>query len=177
MAEVPPGAAAPLVAAMAEESALVRLRHERGCRSFAVCLGDEVAAYGWVSRAPEWIGEIRLELRPAPDEAYVWNCVTLPAHRRSGMFGALLVDVSRRMRSENVTRLWIAEAGGGAVPALPPAGFAPVLELHESRAGHFRRLGPAASKVASSAAVTAALRALSLDGRPSFGRLPPARRH
>jgi len=110
---------------MGPEGDLVAARLGRGCRAFGVCLGDEVAAYGWVSSAPEWIGEIRLLLRPAQGEAYLWNCVTLVPHRRRGYFQALIGQVAAHLQAEGLRRVWIAEGGGPAVPALPAAGYRP----------------------------------------------------
>ncbi|MDQ6741776.1 MAG: GNAT family N-acetyltransferase, partial [Candidatus Dormibacteraeota bacterium] len=84
--EAGPGTVAEVVAVMGAEGDLVLARLARGCRCLAVRSGGEVAGYGWLSTGPEWIGELGLEIRPAPGEIYVWNCVTLPAHRRRGLF-------------------------------------------------------------------------------------------
>jgi len=129
---VTPAAAAGLVAAMAGEGELVALRMARGCRCFAAVEGEEVSAYGWLSSGAEWIGEIRLEVKPEAGEVSVWNCLTLPSHRRRGMFRAVLVRISSALKEEGVGRLWIASGGGGAEKALPDAGFRPVLQLGES---------------------------------------------
>ena len=127
--EVEPGSADGLAAAMGDEGDLVELRLERGCRCFASLAEGEVVAYGWVSTGTEWIGELGLEIRPPADEAYVWNCVTLPAHRLRGYFAALLRHVTRTAREEGVRRLWIGSVDGGAERALVGAGFRPVLRF------------------------------------------------
>ncbi len=126
-----PDAAGGLIAAMASDGVLAGHRFVRGCRAFAALSGGEVAAYGWVSSSAEWIGEIRVELTPEVGEAYVWNCLTLPAHRRRGMFRAVLVRISSILREEGVARLWIASGGGGAERALPDAGYRQALQLTE----------------------------------------------
>jgi hypothetical protein len=131
--EVLPDAAAGLVAAMAGEGDLAGHRFARGCRVFAASIGGEVAAYGWLSSRTEWIGEIRLELTPEAGAAYVWNCLTLPAYRRRGMFRAVVVRISSVLREEGVARLWIASGGGGAEKALPDAGYRQVLKLAEAQ--------------------------------------------
>src|SRR5260370_1757099 len=74
----------------------------------------------------EWIGEVDLEIRPGEGEAYIWNCVTLPAHRRQGVFGAMVAGIAPGARTEALSRFWL---GGVALPAekgLPRARFAPV---------------------------------------------------
>jgi GNAT superfamily N-acetyltransferase len=161
---------------MGLEGDLVSHRLERGCRAFAVCVDDRPAAYCWVSTGPEWIGEIRLQLRPAGGEAYLWNCFTLDPHRRRGMFQALLVQVAARLKAEGTRRLWIAEAGGPAVPALPAAGYRPVVVIRERRWGPVRRLLVTPAREAGPEAVVAARRALSVGASP-LRPVPPARRH
>jgi hypothetical protein len=176
-------AAAGLVAAMASEGELAGLRMARGCRCFAAIEGDSVTAYGWLSISAEWIGEIRLEITPAAGEAYVWNCLTLPAHRRQGMFRAVLVRISSVLKAEGVTRLWIASGGTGAERALPAAGFRPVVLLGESPLGRapLRLLRVTAIPGADRALVSAARRVLARGGRPlppsTLARRPGNRRH
>jgi hypothetical protein len=92
------------------------------------------------------------------------------------MFQALLAQVAARLQAEGLRRLWIAEAGGPAVPALPAAGYRPVVELREERWGPWRRLRVAPAREADPAAVVAARRALA-SGAPRLGLLPPRRRH
>jgi GNAT superfamily N-acetyltransferase len=126
--EVARNSADALAAAMGDEGDLVRLRLERGCRCFALLEG-QVVGYGWVSTEAEWIGELELEIRPPAGEAYVWNCVTLPAHRFRGCFRALLRHITATARAEGVPRLWIGSVDGGAESAVLGAGFRPVLRF------------------------------------------------
>ena len=114
---------------MAPDGDLVATRLARGCRCFAAWSGGEIAGYGWVSTGPEWIGEIELELAPGPREAYVWNCVTLPAHRRRGVFSGLLIGITAWGRGAGLSRLWIGSVAIPAEKAVRPAGFSPVLEF------------------------------------------------
>jgi hypothetical protein len=178
-----PGAAAWLVAAMGDEGELVGLRLARGCRCFAAFEGEEVTAYGWLSRGTEWIGEIRLEIKPGAAEAYVWNCLTLPAHRRRGMFRAVLVRISSVLKEEGAGRLWIASGGTGAEKALPDAGFGPVLKLGESPLGRapLRLLRVTAAPGADPRLVSSGRRVLGGGGRPlapsALARRPGIRRH
>jgi hypothetical protein len=114
---------------MGDEGDLVRLRLERGCRCFVGGVSGALVAYGWLSTGAEWIGELGLEIRPGPGEAYLWNCVTLRGHRLRGCFRSLLLQVVRAMREEGLMRLWIGSVDGGAERAVADAGFRPVLRL------------------------------------------------
>ncbi|MGH7775955.1 MAG: GNAT family N-acetyltransferase [Candidatus Dormibacterales bacterium] len=123
---------------MGAEGELALQRLARGCRCFAAFREEEVAGYGWLSPGPEWIGEVRLEIRPGPGEAYVWNCVTLPRHRRGGVFRALLCFIVSRARGEGTRRLWIASLEGGAERAVAGAGFSPILSVEVTPMGRLR---------------------------------------
>jgi GNAT superfamily N-acetyltransferase len=125
---------------MAHEGHLVARRLARGCRAFAVMDGASVAAYGWASVQPEWIGELGLEVAPATGEAYVWNCVTLPPYRRRGMYRAVLEGIVARAKAEGLARLWIGSIEDPAEKADADAGFAPVLYFSVARLGSLRWL-------------------------------------
>lgn len=116
-----------IAAAMGPDGDLVAKRMARGCRCFAVWIEDSLAGYGWLSTGPEWIGEIQLELRPGPGEGYIWNCVTIPHHRRKGVFGSLVAGIREIARREGLKRLWIGSVAIPAEKAVGPSGFVPVL--------------------------------------------------
>jgi hypothetical protein len=82
-------------------------RFETGRRCYAAWAGDKLAAYGWVSFNEEHIGELNLHLTLLPGEAYIWDCVTLPAFRRNYLYSALLVYILGELSSENLCRVWI----------------------------------------------------------------------
>ena len=182
MREVLPAAADPLIRAMGEEGDLAVLRLARGCRCFAASAAEEVIAYGWLTSGPEWIGEVRFEIRPEPGQAYVWNCLTLPSHRRQGLFRAVLLGISSALQADGVSRLWIA-SGGGAEKVLPDAGFHPVLRLSESLLGlaGLRLVRATGVPGCEGDLVSAARRVLGGGGRPlgprTLSRRPAARRH
>ena len=114
---------------MGEEAPLVAPRFARGCRCFAALADGAVAGYGWLSRGPEWIGELQLEIRPRDGEAYVWNCVTLAPHRRRGVFRSLLLGITETARREGLQRLWIGSVAIPAERAVEPSGFRPALRF------------------------------------------------
>jgi GNAT superfamily N-acetyltransferase len=143
--------------AMGAEGDRVGPRLRRGCRCFAAWEGSALLGYGWLSSGSEWIGEVGLEITPGPLEAYVWNCVTLPEHRRRGVFRLLVQSVCERMREEGLRRLWIASLRGSAESALRPPGFKAALRIE--RDGDALRLEPAPSPLGEDA-----LRVLRLTG-------------
>jgi GNAT superfamily N-acetyltransferase len=114
---------------MGPDSDLVEKRMARGCRCFAALIDGGLAGYGWLSTGPEWIGELQLEIRPKPAEGYIWNCVTLPEHRRKGVFGSLITGIAADGSREGLRRMWIGTVAIPAEKALGPAGFEPVLEF------------------------------------------------
>ena len=82
-------------------------RFETGRRCYTAWVADKLAAYGWVSFNEEYIGELNLRLRLLPGEAYIWDCVTLPAFRQNYLYSALLVYILAELRSEKLCRVWI----------------------------------------------------------------------
>jgi len=124
---------APLIAsAMDPDGDLVDYRLARGCRCFAVLAGGAVAGYGWLSTGPEWIGEIQLEIKPGPGEGYVWNCFTMPEHRRKGIFRSVVTGIAAVATREGLARLWIGSVAIPAQQAIGPAGFKPALHLRST---------------------------------------------
>jgi GNAT superfamily N-acetyltransferase len=114
---------------MGVEGDRVAPRMQRGCRCFGAWMGTDLVGYGWVSTAAEWIGETQVEVRPARGEAYIWNCVTLPEHRRKGVFGALLRAIKAQLKGDGRGRVWIGSLSDPAESAFPKAGFVPVLRM------------------------------------------------
>jgi GNAT superfamily N-acetyltransferase len=159
--------AAAVEAAMAEERALVHVRFDRGCRCFAARVGEGVVGYGWVSAGPEWIGELGLEFRPPPMEAYLWNCVILPQHRYQGYFRALLCAVVNAAAEEGLKRLWIGSVDSGVESALVGEGFRPVLHIKVLTAFGWSRLGVRPAPGATRETIEVALS--SLDGAAGLG--------
>lgn len=118
---------------MGDEGDLVAERLARGCRCFVVMIHDAIAGYGWLSVDREWIGELQLEIKPRAREGYVWNCVTVPEHRRKGVFKSLVVGISQAGRRSGLRRMWIGTIAIPAEKALVPIGFTPILRLDSAR--------------------------------------------
>jgi GNAT superfamily N-acetyltransferase len=169
--ELDTASAPDLAAAMGGEGDLVALRLARGCRCFVLRLDGEITSYGWLSRGPEWIGELGLEIEPGAGEAYVWNCVTQPARRLRGFFRALLVFVVEQARREGCSGLWIASLADGPASAIGGAGFAPVLTVGVMDQPGRRELMVRAASPADPELLKSARRVLRLGDRPLPARL------
>jgi hypothetical protein len=150
---VGPEATGEVTAAMGPDSGVVVARFGRGVRCFVVRSEGAIAAYGWVSRGEEWVGEIAAPIRVPAEDAYVWNCVTLAPHRRRGLFCLVLAGVTAALHEAGAGRLWIAtldaEPAGGR--GARSAGFAPAASVTAVRIGGLRALHvsgePAARRV------------------------------
>lgn len=114
---------------MGDDGDLVAARMARGCLCFGAFDGGALVGYGWLSRGPEWIGELEVEIKPREREAYVWNCVTLPEHRRRGVFRAVVAAASSEARRLGARRTWIGSVDIPAEKALAPLGFRAALRL------------------------------------------------
>ncbi len=82
-------------------------RFETGRRCYTAWVGDQLAAYAWVSFDEEHIGELNLRIRLLPGEVYIWDCATVPAFRRNGLYSALLGYVIRELYIDGFCRAWI----------------------------------------------------------------------
>jgi len=133
---------------MGPDGDLVGPRMARGCLCFAVWIDGTIAGFGWLSTGPEWIGELQLEIKPREREGYIWNCVTLPEHRRKGVFRSLVAGISLAARRLGSKRVWIGSVAIPAEKALAPIGFAPALRFDSlTVAGlHLMRVSPGADR-------------------------------
>ncbi len=116
-----------LLAARAER----QRRLDAGRRCYAAWTEGSLAAYGWVSFGEEEVSELGLRLRLLPDEAYIWDCVTLPAYQRRGLYAALLGYILQTLRSEGVGGIWIGADfdNGPSQAGIGRAGFTAVADL------------------------------------------------
>jgi GNAT superfamily N-acetyltransferase len=118
------------------EAAITR-RFEAGHRAYVARHEDRPAAWGWVATRAAEIGELGARFMVPSAERYLWNFVTLAAHRGRGIYPRLL-DAIVRAESREAERFWIAYApenhasGAGVLKA----GFIPVAELSFDGAGH-----------------------------------------
>ncbi len=104
-------------------------------RCYAAMVGDDLAAYGWVTFDKERIGEMGVCFHLVPGEAYIWDCVTVPSYRRCGLYTALLAHIVDELRVEGLCRIWIG-ADGDNLPSqkgIARVGFQPVVDLIAAR--------------------------------------------
>ena len=130
--EAAPKAAVALAAAMGlADPIVVQQRFAAGCRCFVAWVGNDIATYGWVSRNVERIGELERSLRMRPDEAYIWDCATLPPFRRQRLYSALLGHVVAVLRDEGLRRMWIGTSlqNHPSLRAFATAGFQPAVRV------------------------------------------------
>jgi GNAT superfamily N-acetyltransferase len=170
-------ASLPVIAeAMGADGDLVRTRLARGCRCFGAWIGDDLAGYGWLSTGPEWIGELELEIAPDPGDGYLWNCATVPAHRRRGVFRSMLAGITAQAREDGLRRMWIGSVAIPAEKAVGPSGFTPALVFSTTALAGLRLTRIASAPGADPALAADALRVLSV--RPGMSlRRPRPRRH
>jgi GNAT superfamily N-acetyltransferase len=118
-----------------DHPATIQPRLASGKRCYVAQVESALAAYGWVSWDEEDIGEIGLRIHLMQGEAYIWDCATMPSHRRLRLYTALLVHIAEQLHAEGLCRVWIgadadntASQGGMAL-----AGFQPVADLVVTR--------------------------------------------
>jgi ribosomal protein S18 acetylase RimI-like enzyme len=159
------------VAALAEamdapDQQTVQERLGSGRRCFAASVEGSIAAYGWVSQGTERIGELERTMIMLPGEAYIWDCVTLPAFRRRGLYGAVLRHLAAMLRGEGLRRLWIGASldNTPSIRGFRSAGFQPVIGLVYLRVLNLRHIWLAGDAIAPPALIADAQRAM-LGGR------------
>jgi GNAT superfamily N-acetyltransferase len=127
-------------------------RFAAGHRVYVAWRDGTPAAWGWVATRAAEIGELGSAFSIPTGERYLWNFVTLAAHRGQGIYPRLL-DAIVRAESREAERFWIAYApenrASGA--GIRKAGFVDLAELSfdtEGRAA-LRALMPGGARVAS----------------------------
>jgi GNAT superfamily N-acetyltransferase len=148
-----------------------RLAHGRRCLCLRV--DGQIAAYGWISMGPERAGELEREFNLRHDEAYVWDCVTLPAWRRQGLYSALLSHIIYRLSADGVPRIWIGASRQNrpSIKGIANAGFGHVVDLVYRRISRLTLLWFRASASAPPGAVSNAYDILLQPYERRFGRL------
>ncbi|HLG65781.1 MAG TPA: GNAT family N-acetyltransferase [Ktedonosporobacter sp.] len=106
-------------------------RFERGCKCYLGKIEREIATYGWVSFADEHIGELDLTIRMPANNAYIWDCATLPAYRGLRLYPALLAYILNELEAEGIVRVWIGadEDNVASQKGMALAGFRPMIDI------------------------------------------------
>jgi GNAT superfamily N-acetyltransferase len=110
-----------------------RLAGRRRC--FVLRADEQIAAYGWATRGVEAVGELERRFFLRDDEAYIWDCGTLPAWRGRRLYSALVSRVARQLAGEGLARIWIGASlqNQPSIAGIANAGFAHVLDLSYRR--------------------------------------------
>jgi GNAT superfamily N-acetyltransferase len=151
----------------------VAARLAGGKRCFTARVDAAIAAYGWVTPESEWIGELDRAVRLDEDEAYIWQCATLPAHQGRGLYKALLAAVLTALAGEGYRQVWIGCAldNTASVRAFAALGLQPVVMVDYWRLGDVSCFYLAGRPGADPACVTHARGALAAPHEVELGPL------
>jgi ribosomal protein S18 acetylase RimI-like enzyme len=166
--------AAALAAAMGLlDQAPIQERFTAPRRCFVAWDGDRIAAYGWASQGYECVGELEREFHMQPDEAYIWDCATMPEYRAKRLYSALLGYMLAELRRSGVGRVWIGASldNRPSIKGFVNAGFRPAITLVYRRLLALRCLWIRGYPSAPARLVAAARRMIVADDEVSLGPL------
>jgi GNAT superfamily N-acetyltransferase len=152
---------------------LIEKRLAAGRRCFSLIVNDRIITYGWVTHGVEAVGELERQFHLHEDEAYVWDCGTVPAWRRQGCYSALLSHMIDRLYEGDVSRVWIGASrlNRPSVRGIANASFQHVVDVDYRRFYRLTTLRIQESPTASPALISAAYRILINDHERLFSRL------
>jgi len=106
-----------------------RLQSKRRC--FSLKIDGQIASYGWVTHGVECVGELERQFHLHDDEAYIWDCGTVPAWRGQHCYSALLSQLIYRLHHEGIPRIWIGASRQNqpSIQGIANAGFQRVIDL------------------------------------------------
>ncbi len=161
------------------EQIMRRMSLNRRC--FAAKVGRDIIAYGWVSTGRECVGEMGRQIHLQSDEAYVWDCVTLPAYRRQRLFTALLTHINSTLVEDGFRRIWIGSnlENQPSIRGFASAGYQPAALITHFRITSLDFLWVSGFRGARTQLTAAARDAFSMEtdrklGALVFGRMNPA---
>ncbi|HEX7980056.1 MAG TPA: GNAT family N-acetyltransferase [Gemmatimonadaceae bacterium] len=107
-----------------------------GHRPYVAWHNEAPAAFGWVATRSASIGELGATFTIPDGERYLWNFVTLPAHRGLGIYPRLLQAILEA-ESRDAERFWIGYApeNRASGSGIAKAGFATLAEMSFDAAG------------------------------------------
>ena len=154
-------------------SEAIRQRLQGNRRCFMLKVGDQIATYGWVTRGVEVVGELERQFHLHDDEAYIWDCGTVPAWRGQRCYSALLSHIIYRLHQEGVPRIWIGASrhNDPSIRGIVNAGFQRVIDLTYGRFCWLTLLWFQEAPTALPPLVSAAYRILLNSHERRFGQL------
>ena len=90
-----------------DSSEEVLKRFDESKRCYIGSVDGVLTTYGWVTFDKELIGELRLNIRLLPGEAYIWDCATLPEYRGLRLYPSLLWHIISELRAQGLKRIWV----------------------------------------------------------------------
>lgn len=152
---------------------LIQKRLEGGRRCFVLKRDGRIVTYGWVTHGAEYVSELERTFDLCDDEAYIWDCRTVPAMRGQRCYSALLSHMIYRLHHEGIPRIWIGASRQNApsVRGFANAGFQPVMDLTYRRLYCLTVLWFQEAPAALSHLISAAYRIMVNDHEQQFGRL------
>ncbi len=109
----------------------IQQRFQGHRRCFSLKIDSQIACYGWVTHGVEHVGELERHFNLPDDEAYIWDCATVPAWRGQRCYSALLSQILVRLHAEGVSRLWIGASRQNqpSIQGMVNAGFKQVVDV------------------------------------------------
>jgi len=106
-------------------------RFQSNRRCFVLKIANQIATYGWVTHGEEAVGELERKFQLHDNEAYIWDCATVLAHRGQRCYSALLSHMIYQLHRENTPCIWIGASRENlpSIKGFANAGFQPVLDL------------------------------------------------
>jgi ribosomal protein S18 acetylase RimI-like enzyme len=148
-----------------------RLQSKRRC--FSLRIDGQIASYGWVTHGVECVGELERQFHLHDDEAYIWDCGTVPAWRGQHCYSALLSQLIYRLHHEGIPRIWIGASRQNqpSIQGIANAGFQRVIDLTYRRFTFLTFIRFQEAPTALPSLVSAAYRILLNDHERRFGPL------
>lgn len=114
----------------------IQKRFDEGHRAYVARMNGAPAAWGWVATSQATIGELATSFPISRGERYLWNFVTLKAHRGLGIYPRLLNAIVDAELSD-AERFWIAYApeNHASGSGVRKAGFTTVAEISFDHGG------------------------------------------
>jgi GNAT superfamily N-acetyltransferase len=109
----------------------IRQRLESKRRCFILKIDEQIASYGWVTHGVEYVGELERRFHLRDDEAYIWDCGTVPAWRGQRCYSALLSQIVYRLHEEGIPCFWIGASRQNrpSIRGFANAGFNAVVDV------------------------------------------------
>jgi GNAT superfamily N-acetyltransferase len=150
-----------------------RQRLKNGRRCFVLKVTGQIVTYGWVTAGMERVGELERDFHLNQNEAYVWDCGTLPAWRGLGCYSALLSHIIYKLFDEGFVRIWIGASRQNqpSIKGIVNAGFKPVIDCTYRRFYRLTMLTLQKSQTAVPALISAAYRIMVNDHERRIGNM------